>query len=83
MAKSVTDKVGFIQFTIPPGAYENESLKGEIKRITIDEEQFTEAKYHFTIKPKFSILDSILEFLKQIPIISFLPNDLYKRFYRD
>ena len=41
--KSVTDKDGCIIITIPPGAYEIESLNNEIKRIIFDEEQYTEA----------------------------------------
>ena len=36
--KSITDEDGYIQITIPPGAYEIESLNNEIKRIVIDEE---------------------------------------------
>ena len=36
-AKSITDKDGLIQKTIPPGAYEIEFLNIEIKRIIIDE----------------------------------------------
>ena len=35
--KSVSDEDGFIQITIPPGAYEIESLNNEIKRNIIDE----------------------------------------------
>ena len=34
--KTITDKDGYIQITIPPGAYEIESLNNEIKRIIID-----------------------------------------------
>ena len=34
--KSLTDEDGFIQITIPPGAYEIESLNDEIKRIIFD-----------------------------------------------
>ena len=34
-----TDEDGFVQITIPPGAYEIESLNDEIKRNTIDEQQ--------------------------------------------
>ena len=34
-AKSNTDKDGFIQITIPPGAYELESINDEIRRIII------------------------------------------------
>ena len=60
-AKSITNKDGFIQITIPPGAYGMESLNNEIKRIFIDEGHFTEADYPFTIKPIFSNLGSIIE----------------------
>ena len=60
-AKPITDKDGFIQFTIPPGAYEIESLNNEIRSIIIDEEHFTEANYPFTIKPNFSTLGSIID----------------------
>ena len=60
--KSVTGKDGFIQITIPPGAYEIESLNYEIKRTIIDEGHFTEAKYPFKIKPNFSTLGSIIKF---------------------
>ena len=40
-AKSITDKDGFIQISIPPGAYEIESLNDETKTINIDESYFT------------------------------------------
>ena len=56
--KSITDEDGFIQNTIPPGAYEIESLNDEIKRIIMDEGHFPEAKYPFTFKPTFSALGS-------------------------
>ena len=36
--KSITHEDGYIQITIPTGAYEIESLKNEIKTIIIDEE---------------------------------------------
>ena len=36
--KTIADEDGYIQLTIPPGAYEIESLHNEIKRIIIDEE---------------------------------------------
>ena len=35
--KTITDKDGYIQFTIPPGAFEMESLNNVTKRIIIDE----------------------------------------------
>ena len=74
-AKSITDKDGFTQITIPPGASEMESLNNEIRRINIDEEHSTEAIFPFKIKPNFSTLDSIIESSRQKPLFSFLPND--------
>ena len=70
--KTFSDEDGFIQITIPPGAYEIESLNDEIKRITIDEGHYTEANYPFKIKPNFSTLGSIIEISPQGPIISFM-----------
>ena len=55
--KTITDEDGFIQITMPPGAYEIESLNDEIKRIVIDEEHYTGANYPFKIKPIFQHLD--------------------------
>ena len=73
--KSITDKDGYIQITIPPGAYELENLNNEIKRLIIDEEHYTDPNYPFTIKPNFSTLGSIIEISTQGPVISFLPDD--------
>ena len=72
--KSITDD-DHIQITIPPGAYEIESLNNEIKRIIIDEEHYTEANYPFSIKPNFSTLGSIIEISTQGPVITFRPDD--------
>ena len=72
--KSITDE-GHINFSIPPGAYEIESLNIEIKRIIIDEEHYTEANYPFNIKPNFSTLGSIIEISTQGPVIKFIPDD--------
>ena len=72
--KSITDD-DHIQITIPPGAYEIESLNNEIKRIIIDEEHYTEANYPFSIKPNFSTLGSIIEISTQGPVITFVPDD--------
>ena len=49
--KTIADGDGFVQITIPPGAYEIESLNDEIKRNIIEEEHYTEANYPFKIKP--------------------------------
>ena len=73
--KTITNEEGFIQITIPTGAYEIESLNKEIKRIIIDEGHYTEANYPFTIKPNFSTLGSIIEISPQGPIISFMFDD--------
>ena len=76
--KTISDEDGFVQITIPPGAYEIESLNDEIKRIIIDEEHYTEANYPFKIKPNFSTLGSIIEISPQGPIISFMFDDSIK-----
>ena len=73
--KSITDKDGFIQITIPPSAYEIESLNNEIKRIIIDEDHYTDANYPFKINPNFTTLGSIIEISTQGPVITFVPDD--------
>ena len=73
--KSIIDKDGFVQITIPPGAYELEKLNNEIKRIIFHEEHYTEANYPFTIKPNFSTVGSIIEISTQGPVITFVPDD--------
>ena len=73
--ESITDKVGFVQITIPPGAYEIENLNNEIKRIINDEELYTEVDYPFLIKPKFSTLGSIIEISNQGPVHTIVPDD--------
>ena len=75
--KTISDD-GFIEITIPPGAYEIENLNKQIKRIVIDEEHYTEANYPFTIKPNFSTLGSIIEISPQGPIIRFMFDDSIK-----
>ena len=74
-AKSITDEDGFIQTTIPQGAYEIEFLNIEFKRIIFDKGHFTEVDYTFTITPNFPTLGSIIEISSQGPIVSFLPDD--------
>ena len=73
--KTITDKDGFIQLTIPPSAYEIESLNIEIKSTIVDEGQFTEAYYPFEVKSIFSTLGFIIETSPQGPIISFMFDD--------
>ena len=73
--KSITDDDHYIMITIPPGAYEIESLNDEIKRIIFDDEHFTSENYPFKIKPNFSTLGSIIEITNQESAISFRPND--------
>ena len=80
--KTISDDDGFIKITIPPGAYEIESLNNEIRRIIIDEEHYTEANYPFTIKPNFSTLGSIIVISPQGPIISFIFDDSIKDLLR-
>ena len=72
--KSITDD-DHIQITIPPGAYEVESLNKEIKRIIIDQEHYTATNYPFQIKPNFSTLGSIIEISTQGPVMIFIPDD--------
>ena len=72
--KSITDD-NHIIITIPPGAYEIESLNNEIKRIIINQEHYTEIIYPFNIKPNFSTLGNIIEISTQGPVITFIPND--------
>ena len=77
--KSITDQDDFTQITIPPGAYEVESLNTEIKRIIIDKGFFTIEDYPFRIKPNFNTLGSVIELKPFGPIkgqiISFVFND--------
>ena len=73
--KSISDEDGFVQITIPPGAYEIESLNNEIKRIIIDGGYYNELTYPFKIKPNFSTLGSIIEISTQGSVITFVPDD--------
>ena len=43
----------FSKLIIPPGAYELESLNNEIERNIIEEGNFTEGNYPFTLKTQF------------------------------
>ena len=72
--KSITDD-DHIKISIPPGAYEIESVDREIKRIIIEEEHYTESNFPFTIKPNFATLESIIEISFQGPVITFVPDD--------
>ena len=60
----------FIQITIPPGAYEIESLNNEIKRIIIEKGYYDEKTYPFKIRANFTTLGSFVEILT--PMISFV-----------
>ena len=62
----------FIQFRIPEGAYEIESLDDEMKRINIEKEHCNENDYPFKIKPNFSTMGSIITISPQGPIIGFV-----------
>ena len=73
--KSITDDDHYIMITIPPGAYEIESLNDEIKRIIINDKHFTEDNYPFVIKPNFSTLGSIIEIPNEESAISFKASD--------
>ena len=73
--KPITDKDGYTQITLPPGANELENLNNEVKRLIIDAGHYTEANYPFTIKPKFSTLGPIIEISTQGPVITFVPDE--------
>ena len=73
--RSITDKDGYIQITIPTDAYVKESLNNEIKRLNIDEGYYNEVNYPFTIKANFSTLGSNMEISTQGPVITFVPDD--------
>ena len=76
------DGKDFSVISIPAGACEIGSLNKEIKRFTIDEECFTKTIYPFTLKPNFSTLGSIIEISGQRALISLLPNDSKRDFWR-
>ena len=73
--KSISDFEHYIVITIPPGAYEIESLNDEIKRIIINDEHFTKDTYPFAIKPNFSTLGSFVEISIEESAISFKASD--------
>ena len=62
---SITDINGFIQTIIPQGAYDLKPLNNEIKRITLEEDLFTEVDYPITIRPNFPTLGYIAEISKK------------------
>ena len=80
--QTITNEEDFIQITIPPGAYEIESLNNEIKRLIIDKGHYTGADYPFMIKPNFSTLGSIVEKKPQGAIIGFVFDDSFKNLLR-
>ena len=73
--KSITDDNHCIMITIPPGAYEIESLDDEIKRIINNDEYFSDEKYPFKLRANFSTLGSIIEISNEESAISFKPSD--------
>ena len=73
--KSKNDEDGFVQNTIPTGAYEIEALDKKLKSIFNAEAHFTEAFDPFKIKANFSTLGPITEISPQGPIISFMFDD--------
>ena len=70
--KKIAYEEDFIQIAIPIGAYEIENVEAENKRIFIDKCHYTEENYHFTIRPNFSTLGSIIQISPQGPIIEFV-----------
>ena len=73
--KSFTDYEHYIVISIPPGAYEIESLNDEIKKIIINDGYFSEDTYPFVIKPNFSTLGSIIEISNEESAIPFKASD--------
>ena len=73
--KTISDEDGFVQITIPTGAYEIEALDKKVRRTNIAEAHFTAAYYPFKIKPSFSTLGSIIEVSPQGPISSSMFDD--------
>ena len=57
--KTISNEDDFNQITIPPGAYEIESLNIEVKRIIMDKGYHTKDENPFTIKPNFNTLGSM------------------------
>ena len=57
-------------------------MNNEIKRINIDEEFYTEANYPFTIKANFSTLGFILEIITRRLVITFVPDDSIRDFFK-
>ena len=73
--KPISDENGFFQILFLKNGYDLESLNNEIQRIIIEEENYTEAKYPFTITPNFSTLGSIIGVSTQGPVVSNEPDD--------
>ena len=72
----------FIQFIIPPVAYEIKLLNKEIKRIIIDKNYYTQDEYPFKIKPNFSTLGSFIELKPQEAIVGFVYDDSIRNLLR-
>ena len=72
----------FNTITVPPGAFEIESLNNEIKRNFIEEGYFTEANYPVTRKLTFAALGSTIEISSNIrgSQIAFIPDDSIRDF---
>ena len=54
-------KKGFVQLSVKPGEYEQETLIEETELIIIEQGHFTGGRYPSFFKPKFSTLGSIIE----------------------
>ena len=74
-AKSISDEDSFILILIPKSGYELKSINNDINRIIIDEDQYTEANFPFTIKPYFSALVPKIEMSTQGTVTSVVPGD--------
>ena len=65
----------FLNFRIPPGAYEIKSLDKEIRRNIFNDGYYTEANYPFKRKPSFSTRGSNIGISSPGPVITFVPDD--------
>ena len=67
--------------SIPPGAYEIESLNKETERTTFQAKHSTGANYPFTNKPNLPTLGSFIKTYRQEPLFSFTPEKIYDTFF--
>ena len=72
--KPFRDENGFFQIPFLKNAYDLESLNNKIQGIIIEEMNYTEENYPFTITANFSTLGSIIGVSTQSPVVSNVPD---------